>query len=374
VSQVRVLDIERAIAERFPLSRAEEWDRCGLLVGDPLATVTGVVLSLDVTMAAIEFAVEHHANVIVSHHPAFLKPPSWLTPGRGSAGVVFAALSRGIALINAHTNLDRDQEAQELLPGALGLTPLKPLERSTMNQTLVTVFAPESAASNVIEAMTLAGAGRVGDYTGCSFESAGTGRYTPGVDTSPVIGAAGEPTDVAEMRIEMIAPKSRVKAVVSAATRVHPYDEPLVITGDVAIARNSARLGMVCAPPVPTTVEELAIHAATVFGITPRVWGDRDTAVRRIVTATGSASSLIGEALSSNAQALIAGEVRYHDAVEAAEAGLAVIELGHDVSEWPLVALLERLTKTVEGIDPHHVHVMPATAGWWTPESEARTT
>lgn len=368
MSAVRVGDVERAVARRFPLERAEDWDRCGLLAGDPDALVTGVVLALDPTMAAIEQAVAHGANVLVTHHPAFLKAPQWLTPGRGSAGVVFSALSQGVALINAHTNLDRDSEAQRLLPDLLGLTPLKPLERSTMAMSLVTVFTPLVAAEKIVDAMSGAGAGRVGDYDHCSYAGSGTGRYIPGPKSDPWSGTSGIAAEASEVRVEMVAPRSRVRGVIAAAVAAHPYEEPLVTASDVVISRNSARLGMVCSTANPTTLEALVKHAATVFGVTPRVWGDRNTPVSRVATGTGSAGSLIGDALSAGVQALVAGEVRYHDALDAAAAGLAVIELGHDVTEWPLVDLLEAAVRTVAELDPKDVHVLPATAGWWTPE------
>ena len=97
------------------------------------------------------------------------------------------------------------------------------------------------------------------------------------------------------------------------------------------------------------------------------VWGDPELGLTRVATATGSAGSLIGDVLASGAQALVAGEVRYHDALDAVENGLAVVELGHDVSEWPLVGLLERAVRTTPGLNPDAVHVLPATPGWWTP-------
>jgi len=142
--QVRVGDIERAVARDFPVEWAEEWDRVGLLAGDPDAEVTGVVLALDPTRAAIASAASLGANVVVTHHPAFLKMPEWLTPGRGSAGVLFSALSSGIALLNAHTNLDRAPSAGRLLPAALGLEPIRPIERALMPLALVTVFVRTS--------------------------------------------------------------------------------------------------------------------------------------------------------------------------------------------------------------------------------------
>ena len=123
MSPVTVRDIEHAVANRFPLERAEEWDRCGLLAGDPDARVSGVVLALDPTVEVIERAFGLGANVVVTHHPAFLSPPQRLTPGGGSADVVFAALSKGVALINAHTNLDRDEQSSTAHARGLGPCP-----------------------------------------------------------------------------------------------------------------------------------------------------------------------------------------------------------------------------------------------------------
>lgn len=367
MSGVRVGDIERAIAVRFPVERAEEWDRNGLLAGDPEAPVTGVALALDPTIAAIDHAVELGANVLVTHHPAFLKPPQWFTPGRGPSGAVFSAVSRGVALINAHTNLDRDADAQALIPARLGLTVLKPLERAVQPTSVVTVFVPEAAADRVIDAMAGAGAGRIGDYERCSFRAGGTGRFTPGERSQPTVGGRGEPAASEEVRVEMVCPSTRVRGVVAAAASAHPYEEPLIVASEVTIARNAARMGAVCEPQVATTVAGLAQLAASAYGVTPRVWGDPDADVRRVATATGSAGSLIGDALASGAQAFVAGEVRYHDALEAAAAGLAVIEVGHDATEWPLVSLLEEAVRGVPGLDGSAVHALPARIGWWTP-------
>lgn len=369
MSPIRVGDIERAIASRFPLDRAEEWDRCGLLAGDPNSQVSGVVLSLDPTPTAIRAAAARGANVLVTHHPAFLKPPQWLTPGRGSAGVVFAAVSAGIALINAHTNLDRDVRAQSLLPELLGMTPVKPLERSIQPMSLVTVYAPRDAANAVTRAMAGAGAGRIGDYTNCSFSVEGTGAFNAPEQVNPAVGKRGTDTAADESRIEMVAPRARVRGVVSAAVAAHPYEEPLVTVSEVHIARNAARLGMVCeiGPDGPGDLGLLAAHAGQVFSVSPRVWGDPGLPITRVATATGSAGSLVGDALAAGADALVAGEVRYHDALDAVEAGLAIVELGHDTTEWPLVTLLEEAVRSVDGLDHNAVHMLPARAGWWNP-------
>lgn len=367
MSALTVADIERAIARRFPPERAESWDRVGLLAGDPQVEVTGVALALDPTREAITATASRGANVLVTHHPAFLEPPSCFTPGPGAGGTVHAALSAGVALINAHTNLDRDPEGQRLLPLALGLEPAEPLERSPMPMTLVTVYAPPASAEHVIAEMAAAGAGRIGDYERCSFSAEGIGAFTPSVSATPFVGTPAEPSIAEERRIEMVCPRSRVRAVIAAAVAAHPYEEPLVTATDVAIARNAAALGMVCEPQRELSVRGLAAVAVGTFSSTPRIWGDPDAPAGTVVTTTGSAGSLIGSALAAGAGTLVCGEVRYHDALDAKGEGLAIVELGHDVSEWPLVTLLERTLRDLNGLAPDSVHTLPARPAWWTP-------
>jgi putative NIF3 family GTP cyclohydrolase 1 type 2 len=360
--------VERAVAKAFPPEWAEDWDRVGLLAGDPDREVSGIVIALDPVLPVIAEAVRTGANVVLTHHPAYLKTPNWLTPGRGSAGLLFSALDSRIALINAHTNLDRAPAAGRLLPKVLGLEPLKAVERSVQPMCLVTVFAPASAAPKIADAMAGAGAGRIGEYERASFTSAeGTGAFTPGASASPYVGEPGVVSSTAEVRIEMVAPRAAARAVVGAARGAHPYEEPLIVTADVDIARSSARMGMLSRAPEPLSLRALAEHAAASFGITPRVWGDPDAIHERIATATGSAGSLVGDVLAAGATAMVAGEVRYHDALDAVGAGLSVVELGHDVSEWPLVQLLADAVFNIPSLDRTLVHVLPPRPGWWTP-------
>ena len=105
-----------------------------------------------------------------------------------------------------------------------------------------------------------------------------------------------------------------------------------------------------------------------VFGRAPRVWGAPDAAVRRVVTATGSAGSLAPALVAAGVDAVVCGEMKYHTALELAAAHVAVIELGHDVSELPLVAVLaEALARA--GVPAEAVTLVDQSENWWTPEA-----
>ncbi len=367
-----ISDIVAAINRAFPPEHAEEWDRVGLLAGDGNVPCTGVVLALDPNREAVRIASERGANLLVTHHPAYLAPVVPVAGAPGGGDVVHAALASGVALANAHTNLDRDPAAQRILPELLGFEQEGPLERGVLQTALITVYCPPSAAERITEAMSSAGAGSLGSYSGCSFTCSGTGRFTPLGTASPSIGAVGEEAVAEEVRIEMTASIDRVPRVMAAARSAHPYEEPLIVVSEVRRARNAAALGMVASVDTPITLSECAWRAGRAFGITPRVWGDPSKSIKRAAFATGSAGSLVGEAVTSGVDVLVGGEVRYHDATEAVERGLSVVEIGHDVSEWPLVSLLADVVRAVPGIDACPVVELPPVAGWWTPEKETR--
>lgn len=89
----------------------------------------------------------------------------------------------------------------------------------------IVVFVPESHAEIVREAMGRAGAGKIGNYSFCTFSSKGTGRFKAGSGAHPAIGEVGELTAVAEERIETVCERSKLAEVVKAIQDVHPYEE-----------------------------------------------------------------------------------------------------------------------------------------------------
>lgn len=92
-------------------------------------------------------------------------------------------------------------------------------------QVKIVVFVPESHADVVRQAMGDAGAGKIGNYSHCSFSSNGIGRFLPEAGAHPAIGEVGKLEEVVEERIEMVCPRELVSSVVTAIKSVHPYEE-----------------------------------------------------------------------------------------------------------------------------------------------------
>ena len=140
---------------------------------------------------------------------------------------------------------------------------------------------------------------------------------------------------------------------------LHALEEPIPgLPKDV-------RMGRLC-EVAPETLAAFASRMGAVLGVRPRVWGDPALEVRHVAVGNGSVRSLVPAALASGADVLLGGEVRYHDALDAVGNGLAIIEAGHDATEWPLVHLLANVAREVLG--ESGVLEEPAHAGWWIAE------
>ena len=355
----------QALVDRFPAHWAEEWDRVGLITGDAAAHLSGVLVTLDATAEAIDRACSVGANLLVTHHPPYLDLPERIVAGQGPAGALEAAIRRGVAIVSLHTNLDRSPAGASALSRALGFSEIGPLEVSAEPVVLLVTYAPADAIPALRAAMSAAGAGRLGEYESCAFTVEGRGLFEERPGARPAV--PGDSGGVAEVRLEMVAPLALSEAVVAAARGAHPYEEPVVLAVPSSKARGVARLGRVCVWDDGATLGDLAAHVGGTLGVACRVWGDPERPVQRIAVANGSAGSLIPEA-TTVADTLVAGEVRYHDALAASASGLAIIEAGHDATEWPIVHVLADAVRDVLGtVVP--VTEEPPAASWWTMEA-----
>ncbi len=123
-----VKDIYHVLAQFAPPTLAEEWDNVGLQVGTFQDKVRGILVSLDVTENALWEAVEEELNLVVTHHPLFLRPFRCLDETTISTRLARLATQLGINILSFHTNLDSTREGlNDLLAKKLGIRRLKPL-------------------------------------------------------------------------------------------------------------------------------------------------------------------------------------------------------------------------------------------------------
>ncbi|MFC0002951.1 Nif3-like dinuclear metal center hexameric protein [Micromonospora siamensis] len=119
-----VAELER----RYPPAWAEEWDRVGLVVGDPATAVRRVACVVDVVPETVDEALAAGADMIVAHHPLLLRGVSSVAATSFKGRIVHRLIKADVALHVAHTNADTaNPGVSDALAARFGLTGLRPL-------------------------------------------------------------------------------------------------------------------------------------------------------------------------------------------------------------------------------------------------------
>lgn len=352
-------DVVDLLHEWYPPGTAESWDAVGLVHGDPGATVKKVMFAVDPTEEVAREAVEWGADLLVCHHPLFLKPVHGF-PATTAKGRTLAALVKGgCALLTAHTNADQAVSGvSEAMATALGVQEQRPIVAAPAQPLdKLVVFVPADAAAPVRAAIADAGAGAIGTYDHCTFTTEGQGRFRPLEGADPAIGTVGDIAVVDEHRIEAVLPRHRRTAVVEAMVANHPYETPAFDVVELAdpgqVATGTGRIGTI----EETTLREFAQVVSEALPATEqgvRVGGDPDRVVRRVAVCGGAGDFLLDQMAGSDADVYVTSDLRHHPAAEFLEKdGPALIDVAHWAAEstWlPMVRsrLAEALGDTVD--------------------------
>jgi len=314
---------------------SQPWDNSGLLVGDESQEVHEILVALEVTADLLDEAVADGCDTILTHHPLLFSPVRSLVEGNGRQRLLRVLVLREINLISCHTNLDAAPGGLADIAGeALGLDGMVPIEPAAAGWFKFVGFIPREAVDTVAAAVFAAGAGGIGNYSECAFAAEGTGWFTPGSDSRPVVGEISRPERTPEVRWETVVPKVRLAAAVRAFVAAHPYEEPAFDLYEVEDVLPGVGLGRVGTLAQETSVEGLAEWAAQTYECEGVAWsGEGDARVRRVGVLPGSGSKAI-ETAAGLCEALITGDVTYHDGEKAAEMGMALIDVPHGDLEW----------------------------------------
>jgi len=324
---------------------AESWDASGLQVGNPDSDTDGLLLCLDVTESALDEAIEYGVSLILSHHPLMFTPLKSLDVRSGTGRLLHRCLTHGMTVYSLHTNLDKvsggmsDYVAEHL--GLGNLTVLAPTPTENQMYKLVT-FVPEEHGEKVLKALFSAGGGKIDAYEGCSFGCEGRGTFFAGKGTSPVLGEKGVWNKVPEIRIEVLFPAVNIERGVAALVAAHPYE---VATYDIyplhtfSSKEGFGRIGRFNPPLTWEAFLERVQEALKVDSF--RVAGPPVEEVSCVALCTGSGASFIPQA-AGNAQLYMTGDVKFHEAQEAVNLGLTIIDAGHFALERIFVDLMDR--------------------------------
>ena len=340
---VRLADVIDVLEAAYPPQLAAEWDSVGLVCGEPTEQVTSVTVAVDATAAVV--AEVPDGGLLLAHHPLLLRGVDTVSAGTAKGALLHRLIRGGSALFTAHTNADSASPGvSDALADALGLTVddvLSPVPAGFDLDKWV-VFVPDEHAEMVRDALFAAGAGRIGDYSHCSWSVEGTGQFLPHEGAVPAIGAVGAIERVREQRVEVIAPTGRRAAVLAALRAAHPYEEPAFDVFTLAPIPAGVGIGRICSLPTPEPLSAFVSRVsrglpATSWGV--RAAGDPDATVSRVAVCGGAGDSLLDVVSGADVQVYVTADLRHHPADEFRRGtDVALIDVAHWASEQPWCA------------------------------------
>lgn len=322
----------------------EDYDNAGLITGERNWNCTGVLCTLDVTPDVVKEALQYNCNLIVAHHPIVFRGIKRVDAGNFVGQVLIDAIKNDVAIYAAHTNLDNVVlGVNDMIAQKLGLQNTKILQpKAGMLRRLIT-FAPLDKAEAVRQAVFEAGAGHIGKYSECSFNSEGTGTFKAEAGADPYVGEVGKQHQEEETKIEIVYPFYLERQVVAALTAAHPYEE---VAYDIFMMENvhyGIGAGVGGELEREMSEDEFLMLLKERFRLqvirhTPL----RSKPVKKVAVCGGAGSFLIKKALGSGADVYVSSDIKYHEFFEA-EGRMVIADIGHYESEQFTVDLLHRL-------------------------------
>lgn len=368
---VSVGQVEQLIEKIAPRSWADDWDNPGLVVGSSAQRVQKILLTLDTTPEVVEEAVKEKAELIISHHPLLFKPLKNLRMDNRAALVPLSLFRSGISCYAAHTNLD-----QSTLSSSLTFADMLQLQKTEFLETTaeeklykIVTFVPEENVDTLRTALAAEGVGsgitdgeHSDHYAECFYQTKGEGMFRALSGAKPTIGKIGELTRVTEIRLESIVEERALSRAIKVLHKTHPYEEPAY---DIFPLKNTGKphgYGAIGTLPEPRSLGELWANFLTQLSekysghdfSSVRLAGDPNRKIRKIALLNGSGSSFVQKAAFKGADLYITGELAYHNVLDCLESGMAVGELGHFLSEMPMVYALYdyiRADKTMDDVE-----------------------
>jgi len=331
---MKIQEITSFLESVAPPALQEGYDNAGLLTGNPDWTCTGIICTLDATEDVVIEAMEKKCNLVVTHHPIIFGGLKKITGRNYVEQTIIRAIKNDIAIYAIHTNLDNVLHGvNAAIADKLGLINRSILQPKSATLKKLFTFVPADKAESVRSAIFAAGGGHISNYSECSFNSPGQGTFKPGEGTNPFTGKIGERHTAEEIKMEMIFPAWREKAIILAMKAAHPYEE---VAYDIVLLNNENQsIGSGLVAELPESISETAFLGLlkTKFNLsvirhTPLL----NKPVKKIALCGGAGSFLVGAAVAAAADFYVTGDMKYHEFFDANNR-LVVADIGHYESE-----------------------------------------
>ncbi len=342
-----VKEIIETIEAFAPPVYQESYDNAGLQVGNTEDAVTGVLITLDVTEAILDEAIERGCNLIVAHHPLIFSGLKRISGRTYVERVVQKAIKNDISIYAAHTNLDNmSYGVSAKIAEKLGLINTSVIAPRANTLSKLYTYAPVAVADKVREALFAAGAGHISNYKECSFNTDGTGTFRGEAGTHPAIGqGGGKREQVQEVKIEVLVQQHLQGRVLKALFDNHIYEEVAYELIPLANTNQNIGAGMVGnLPEAMTETDFMAWLKRQMKTDCIRHTELLSRNIKKVALCGGSGSFLLKDAIRAGADVFITGDFKYHQFFDA-EGKIIIADIGHYESEQFTSEIFESLLK-----------------------------
>lgn len=341
---MKIKTVTDALEFFAPLAWQESYDNAGLITGNKEWELKGALLCLDSTEAVVDEAIAKKCNLILAHHPIVFSGLKKLSNNSYIERTLIKAIKNDIAIYAIHTNLDNVHEGvNRKMAEKIGLVNLSVLSPKGGTLKKLVTFCPVAQAEAVRTALCDAGAGTIGNYDQCSFNTEGTGTFRAGAGTTPFAGTIGELHREAEIRVEVIFPSPLQSRVLKALHTAHPYEE---VAYDIyALENTNPMVGAGMVGELEQAVEEgeFLKHLKKTLNLSCiRHTSLNGQKVKRVAVCGGAGSFLLPQAMGAGAQFFITADFKYHQFFDA-DNKIVIADVGHYESEIYTVELLAQL-------------------------------
>ena len=346
---MKVKDITKILEDFAPLPLQEDYDNAGLLVGNPAGEVKGVLVTVDVTEEVISECMQKSANLVISHHPLIFSGLKKITGKNLTERIVITAIQNNIAIYAAHTNLDNVAKGiNHKICEKLGLQHCRILSpKKNMLRKLV-AYVPTAHLDQVRNAIFDAGAGHIGEYDQCSFNTEGKGTFRASERAHPFIGEKGKIHTEKETRLETIFPEYLERNIINALKSSHPYEEAAYDVYPLMNKFENAGAGMIGELKKPLNEQDFLKSVKEIFNcgcIKHSEFTGRP--VQKIAVCGGSGSALLPAAIAHQADIFLTADIKYHQFFDT-DNKILLADIGHYESEqFTKEVFYENLTKKI---------------------------
>lgn len=346
---IRARDIIAHMEAWAPPRFAFPGDPIGLQLGRSQQPVRRLMLALDASLPVVRAAVQAGADMLITHHAMLYRPAARIDTSTAHGQAIAQALAADLTVYAAHTNLDvAPGGVNDVLADLLGLQNVEILDRmghDTLRK--LVIYVPVDHADALRDAICTAGAGHIGSYSHCTFQTRGEGTFLPLPGAAPYAGEVGRLERTAEVRLETIVPEGAVDNVIAAMHATHPYEEVAYDLLTLVQPDAPYGIGRVGNLPAAMPLGAFAAAARDVLKMPHiRFGGDPNFRVTRVAVLGGSGGKWAGKALAADAHVLLTADCDHHAVSEAWLDGLAIVDATHAALERPVLpAVHERLRR-----------------------------